>query len=160
MEKDVPIAETYFYLEGTDYSGLIGTYAALKAIDLNGGEDAGQYFEGGGIERNHLIPQAFFNKGPASMRYLADWVPTLPLQRREHRGSAAAGSFHNLKRYGINDFLAAKGLSIKKASYTSTEVDVAIEACREWHAKIGMKHAAMAIEEFEQRFYNSAKSTE
>lgn len=156
MGERIKAADTYFYLKGTDYKGLIGSYAAMKALKLSCEEDEGKDFEGGWMERNHLIPASFFEHGPKETKHLCDYVPTLPLQRKEHRGSAASKSFHHMKRFGINDYLKSKGLSIRKSAYSSADVAAAIDACREWYAKIGMTHAVEAIDEFKERFYSKA----
>ena len=149
-------ADSYFFLEGTEHKGLIGTYKALKALKLTCKEDEGKHFEDGGMERNHLIPGAFFKIGPPSTRGLYDYIPTLPLQQKEHRGSADSKSFHHMPRFGINDYLKSKGLAITQSTYSRVEVDAAIAACRKWYDTIGMTHAVMAIDEFKERFYVKA----
>jgi hypothetical protein len=156
MAERIKPADTYFYLKGTEYCQLIGSYAALKALKLTCDEDKGKYFEGGGMERNHLIPGSFFKNGPPATKHLYDYIPTLPLQRKEHRGSAESKSFHNQKGFGMNDYLRSKGLAITKRVCSFKDIEDAIAACREWYVMIGMNYVAAAIDEFNERFYMPA----
>jgi hypothetical protein len=120
-----------------------------------------------GMERNHLIPKAFFVKGPRETRHLGDYVPVLPLTFEEHRG--AKYSFHNMadnqvvgtgssgfRGCGLNAYLAQLGLALHNSSYTREDVSRAIAACYKYHADIGLEHAAAAIRSFRVRFYDPA----
>jgi hypothetical protein len=158
MTNPIKSANSYFYLAGSDYEGLIGSHSALKALDLECVEDEGISFESGGMECNHLIPGSFFKNGPRATKHLYGYIPTLPLQRKEHRGSSASKSFHHMKRFGINDYLRSKGLAITNSVYSAAEVESAMGACREWYAKIGMNHAVAAIDEFRERIYMVERS--
>jgi hypothetical protein len=133
---------------------LILSYAHAKRLNL-----------GKGIERNHLIPKTFFEKGPWETRDLKDYVPVLPLTFAEHRGSmysfhsmrdgeeVGAGG-HGFRGCGLNDYLLSRGLDIKARFYTASEVSAAIDVSCEYHAMIGIDHAVAAIRSFRRQFYD------
>ena len=119
-----------------------------------------------GIERNHIVPKAFLEKGPPETRHLGDYVPVLPLSFQEHRGRGY--SFHNMKDgqrvasregsfegCGLNAFLHSRRLDIKAKSYSAAEVSDAISACEDYYRMIGLDHCAKAAHKFATEVYNN-----
>jgi hypothetical protein len=153
--RDTVPSTQFEYGKGKWWNSTITTFGAAQLMKL-----------GGGIERNHLIPKAFLEKGPPETKDLGKYVPVLPLSHQEHTG--ATYSFHYMKDgqqvgtgksafrgCGLNDFLLAQRINIRAESYSSKEVSAAINACETYHRMIGLDHAAKAIRQFKTEIYEN-----
>ena len=102
-----------------------------------------------GMESHHMIPEALFARGPASLMGLADYVPAMPVSMLEHRGVGGQGSA-NLTE-SLNTILKDKYYG---KILTRADLSRAIDEVRAYYGNLGLKEYAASVAEFRNRLFD------